>query len=72
MNEMVMERLGRAVGREAAERHAAEAMTRAGLTEIRTPQELLSFAQELVKKGGLLETVGRALAVSAILRGARQ
>jgi hypothetical protein len=72
MTEMALERLKRAVGDEAAHRYAQEAMAEAGLREITTPDELLAFANRLVQKGGLLEAVGHALKVSAILRGARK
>ena len=67
----VIERLMKAVGRSAGERHAREALANIGLREIRTPDELLAFANYLLKQGGVVESVGRALKVTAILRGAR-
>ena len=71
MTETAIERLNRAVGEDAGQRYAQEALANLGLRELQTPDDLLRFASYLVDKGGLLEAVGRALKVSAILRGAR-
>lgn len=67
-----LERLSKAVGRAAGERYAKEALARLGVRELRTPDELLGFANYLLRQGGVVESVGRALKVSAILRGARE
>jgi hypothetical protein len=64
------ERLVRALGAQAGQRVADEALARIGATELRTPDELLAFANHLVTQGGVIEAVGRALKVSALLRGA--
>jgi hypothetical protein len=42
-----------------------------GVRELSTPDDLMEFANYLVKQGGVVESVGRALKVTAILRGAR-
>jgi hypothetical protein len=67
-----LERLTKAVGRAAAERYAKEALGRLGVRELSTPDDLLEFANYLLKQGGVVESVGRALKVTAILRGARE
>jgi hypothetical protein len=41
-----------------------------GLSELRTPDDRLKFGNELIKHGGLLESVGRAIKIQAILHGA--
>jgi len=64
------ERLKRALGPDAGARHAREALQHIGLDDLRTPNDLLGFADYLVALGGVPEAVGRALRVTAILRGA--
>jgi len=70
-NDGAMERLMKAVGRAAGERYAKEALATLGVRELSTPDELLAFANYLLRKGGVAESVGRALKVTAILHGAR-
>ncbi|MGZ3421566.1 MAG: hypothetical protein ACXWUG_07615 [Polyangiales bacterium] len=41
-----------------------------GVRELRTPDDRLRFGNELIKHGGLLESVGRAIKIQAILHGA--
>lgn len=71
LTEGVMERLTKAVGRTAGERYAKEALATLGMRELSTADDLLAFANYLLTKGGVAESVGRALKVTAILRGAR-
>ena len=69
------ERLTRALGPQAATRHAQEALSRIGIREIQTPDELLRFAEQLFKMGAdnfVLQSVSRSLKVMAILHGAKQ
>ena len=70
ITENVFQRLIKALGRERGNRCAEQALTNLGLRELRGPQDLLYFANELIRHGGVVEAVGRALKVSAILRGA--
>lgn len=70
MTESAFSKLIKALGHERGERLGGEALQAIGLPDLRTPNELLSFADYLIEKGGLPESVGRALKVSAILRGA--
>jgi len=41
-----------------------------GLRELTTPDDRLRFGAELIKKGGVLESIGRAIKIQAILHGA--
>ena len=66
-----LERLCRAVGKDWGEKYAREALHQLGLRELSTPDDLLRFANYLCAKGGVVEAVGRALRVSALLLGAR-
>jgi hypothetical protein len=71
MTELVITRLTRAMGRTAGMRCVEELLAQLGLTEIRTPSELLDFANSLCQRGGINEVVGSSLRVTALLRGAR-
>lgn len=44
----------------------------AGVTNLDDPDELARFADELMKHGGVIEAVGRAIKVQAILGGASE
>jgi len=43
-----------------------------GLRELASQNDLLAFANHLITRGGAVESVGRALKVSALLRGATE
>jgi hypothetical protein len=65
------DRLIRALGPDAGLRYAREALDHLQLDDLRSPDDLLGFADYLVTQGGVPEAVGRALRVTALLRGAR-
>jgi len=46
-------------------------MRAAGLTAIDTADDRYRFGVELTKRGGLLEAIGRAVMVQALLQGAK-
>lgn len=70
LTENALSRLSKALGRERGTRCAEQTLASLGLRELRGQQDLLLFANELIRQGGVVEAVGRALKVSAILRGA--
>lgn len=70
MTESAFSRLIKAVGRDKALRVGGEALHELGLRELQTPNDLLRFSNYLIHLGGAIEFVGRALKVSALLRGA--
>lgn len=70
MTESAFSRLIKAVGREKGMRIGSEALTELGIKELQTPNDLLRFSNHLILLGGAIEFVGRALKVSALLRGA--
>jgi hypothetical protein len=70
MTEGAFSRLIKALGHEKALRIGGEALEAIGKTELKTPNDLLAFANRLIAQGNLAEAVGRALKVSALLRGA--
>lgn len=70
MTETAFSRLIKAVGREKGMRVGGEALSAIGLKELQTPNDLMGFANHLIRLGGAIEFVGRALKVSALLRGA--
>ncbi len=63
-------RLCKALGKEQGMRHAQLTLSRMGIHELSTPQDLLVFANYLTTQGGAIEAVARSLKISAILRGA--
>jgi hypothetical protein len=71
LTEHVRERLNRALGPDVGERTAREALEHLALDDLRTPNELLAFADYVITQGGVAEAVGRALRVTALLRGAK-
>ena len=48
-----------------------ECLKEANLREVTSAQELYTFAMRLMKRGGLIEAIGRSLKVKALLRGAK-
>ena len=70
MTESAFSRLIKAVGRDKGLRIGADALHELGLKELQTPNDLLRFSNYLIHLGGAIEFVGRALKVSALLRGA--
>jgi hypothetical protein len=69
-----VERLARALGKEQGETVTRQALTMLGMDELTTPDDLLRFAKHLIETSHgdlVLESVSRALKVSAILKGAK-
>ena len=58
------------MGSERAQAAIADAMKRAQLTALQTPNDRLKFALALMKSGGVFESIGRAIKIQAILHGA--
>ena len=48
----------------------ADAMRRASLTSLQTPDDRLRFACALMESGGICAAIGRAIKIQAILHGA--
>ena len=59
------------MGQQRANEVIRDAMARAGLTSISTPDERYAFGSALMSLGGLCEAVGRAIRIQAILQGAK-
>lgn len=62
-------RLLRALGKRGAT-IGDEVLLRMGVRQLESQNDLLAFANHLIGLGGSVESVGRALKVSALLRGA--
>jgi hypothetical protein len=67
-----VEKLVNVLGQERAVQLVSETMSRAGVISLDTPTERYRFACDLMKQGGLLEAIGRALKIQAILHGAKE
>ena len=49
-----------------------ETLKQLGMLELKTPDDRLRFGNALIRHGGLLESVGRAIKIQAILHGAHE
>ena len=70
LTESAFARVIKALGRDRGMRYGQEALNHLGIEQLRSAQDLLGFSNYLIQHGGIVEAVGRALKVSAILRGA--
>lgn len=59
------------MGSERAQAAIVDAMRRAQLTALQTPDDRLKFAIALMKSGGIFEAIGRSIKIQAILHGAK-
>lgn len=68
--ELAMQKLARVLGEENARRVHDETMRDAGIAAIATADDLHTFAQALISRGGMEAAVGGLLSVAAVVRGA--
>lgn len=68
--DQALERLAKVVGQEKAAAIRAQALSAIGLEALVSPQDVLHFADALIPQGGIVEAIGRAMKVQALLRGA--
>jgi hypothetical protein len=66
-----LRKLVNVMGEAKAEELAGEILRSIGRTELATPDDRYLFAVELMKRGGMLEAIGRAIKIQAILMGAK-
>lgn len=67
-----LNKLVRMLGPERASALVRDTLRELGLRDISSPDDRLRFGGHLIKKGGLLEAIGRAIKVQAILLGATE
>jgi hypothetical protein len=65
-------KLVRMFGEDRADTIVRETLDESGVADLASPNDRMRFAATLVKKGGLLEMIGRAIRVQAILAGASE
>ena len=58
------------LGKERGQLLIEEIMRELGLPELETPNHRVRFGNRLIQRGGLLESLGRAIKIQAILHGA--
>lgn len=68
--EQALERLAKVIGRDKAAALRKEALAANGLLTLDSPQDVLVFAGYFIRRGGVVEAIGHAMKVQAILRGA--
>ena len=67
-----LSKLVRLYGAERTETLVRETLREIGIAGLHSADDRLRFGGALIKKGGLLEVVGRAIRIQAILHGARE
>ena len=67
-----LKKLVNMMGAEKAAVVTAEILRRIGRASLETPDDRYAFAVELMKRGGMLEAIGRAIKIQAILMGATE
>ena len=71
MNDPSLLKLVNMLGRDGAEKMAAEIFQELGMRHIASPTDRLRFGDALIKRGGILEAIGRSIKVQALLQGAQ-
>jgi hypothetical protein len=64
------DRMSDSLGAERAQACIDQTLAATGLRQLRTPDDVVLFASNLMQRGGFFEVMGGALRVQAILRGA--
>jgi hypothetical protein len=67
--QLAREKLTRVLGAARARSVLAQTLAAARLTDIRTPDDLYLFGEQLSTQGGFEAAVGRILTVAAVIRG---
>ena len=67
-----LSKLVRLYGVERTEALVRETMREVGIQAIHSADDRMRFGTALIKRGGLLEAVGRAIRIQAILHGASE
>ena len=70
--EAVRDKLVVILGEKQAEEVFRLSLTEAKLAEVESADDQLTFATVLMRKGGVLEAIGRSLKIQAILHGAKE
>jgi len=65
-----LQKIFNVLGKERGQLLIDETLREIGLRELRTPNERLRFANVLIERGGVFESIGRAIKIQAILHGA--
>lgn len=67
-----VEKLVRVLGRPRAEALVAETLRQIGAPDLAAPESRLRFGHALTQRGGVVEAIGRAIKIQAILEGASE
>lgn len=68
----ILLKLRNVLGEERAGKLVDETMQRLGVRALDTPSARLRFAEAIIPMGGVIEAIGRAAKVHALLHGAEQ
>jgi hypothetical protein len=67
-----IQKLVNILGPEAARELSGQILRQIGVHDLRAPNDRLRFGEALMARGGLLESVGRAIKTQALLHGATE
>lgn len=72
LRDPALQKLRNVLGAEKAAVVIAATLERAGLDGLHTPDDRFKFGCALMTRGGILEAIGRAIKIQAILHGASE
>lgn len=72
LSDPALQKLRNVLGAEKAAVVIAATLKQAGLDALRTPDDRFKFGCALMTRGGILEAIGRAIKIQAILHGASE
>jgi len=72
IEDVILQKLSNVLGSDAAPKFIHATCRELGLSGLRGPQDRMTFACALIARGGLMEAVGRAIKIQALLHGARE
>ncbi len=67
-----IQKLVHVIGRPRAEQLIADTLREIGLCDLGAPERRLLFGHALTRHGGVIEAIGRAIKIQAILEGASE
>lgn len=71
MDDVALSKLTNVLGEDKATELVRAILREIGIAELRTPDDRLKFAEALMARGGVIEAIGRAIKIQALLHGAK-
>ncbi len=71
MEDVALTKLHNILGEEKAAELVRETLREIGIADLKSPNDRLRFAEALMLRGGVIEAIGRAIKIQALLHGAK-